>query len=252
MRAIYLVGILVVCLLCAPALVRAQTLRFDDHDPVTFSHPAPARFPIHGMDAARFQTDIDWHRVRRAGVSFAFVKATEGGDHLDPKFRDHWHGAQRAGIPVGAYHFYYFCTSPQAQARWFIRNVPRLKGALPPVLDMEWNPHSPTCTKRPPAGEVQRQMRVFMRILQRHYGQRPIIYTTPGFFRDNALHLLRGEDFWLRSTARTPGEAYPGQAWTFWQYTGTGIVPGVKGRVDINAFAGSRSAWRRWLKARAH
>jgi lysozyme len=34
----------------------------------------------------------------------------------------------------------------------------------------------------------------------------------------------------------------------FWQYTGTGIVPGVEGGVDINVFRGSEGAWRRWLR----
>ena len=38
--------------------------------------------------------------------------------------------------------------------------------------------------------------------------------------------------------------------WTFWQYTGTGTAPGFSGNVDLNAFAGSRAQWNRWLAAR--
>ena len=60
-----------------------------------------------------------------------------------------------------------------------------------------------------------------------------------------------------RALARTRGEVefrdvsvtYPGQRWTFWQYTGTGIVPGIQGDTDINAFAGSAADWARWLQA---
>ncbi len=152
----------------------------------------------------------------------------------------------------GAYHFYYFCTTPEVQAQWFIQNVPRSRGALPPVLDMEWNPFSPTCAKvRPPAAEVQRQMRVWLRIVEAHYGQRPIIYTTPRFYEENNLKSFRGYEYWLRTTAKTPREAFPGQSWKFWQYSATGIIPGIKGDVDLNTFSGSREAWNAWLARRA-
>ena len=132
------------------------------------------------------------------------------------------------------------------------RNVPKRKGMLPPVLDMEWNPFSPTCAHiRPEGAEVRRQMKVFMDILEQHYGQRPIIYTTPGFYKDAGLKRMKGEEFWLRSTAKTPDRAFPGQGWSFWQYSATGVVPGIGVDVDLNVFKGGRDAWTAWLKARA-
>ena len=228
----------------------AQSPRFGDHDPVAWRGTPPWRYPVHGIDVARFQGDVDWARVTRSGIRFAYMKATEGGDLLDPKFTRNWRLAARAGLAHGAYHFYYFCTPPEVQARWFIRNVPRRRGALPPVLDLEWNPFSPTCTTRPPGAEVRRQARVFLDILERHYGQRPVIYTTVEFYRETGIAQLRGYEFWLRSTAQTPDKTYPGQSWTFWQYTGTGIVPGVEGGVDINVFRGRRGQWDTWLSRR--
>jgi lysozyme len=47
-----------------------------------------------------------------------------------------------------------------------------------------------------------------------------------------------------------PSTVYPGQGWSFWQYTGTGAIPGIPGKVDINAFRGSPADWARWLAAR--
>ena len=70
------------------------------------------------------------------------------------------------------------------QADWFIRNVPRVAGALPPVIDVEWNGES-SCKRRPSRARVLEKMQVFMDKLEAHYGQRPIIYTAPDFYRDN-------------------------------------------------------------------
>lgn len=232
-----------------PASPRMFPPRFYDRDPVDFTGRHPGRFAIHGIDLARFQSDVDWRQAHAAGVSFAFIKATEGGDILDPMFKTHRRGAAAAGLPWGAYHFYYFCTPPEVQARWFIRNVPPHPGMLPPVLDMEWNAFSPTCRLRPPGAEIRALARRFMAALEAHYGQRPLLYTTPGFARDTGITRLP-EEFWLRSTAETPARAYPRQRWRFWQYTGTGIVPGIAGETDINVFNGSAADWAAWLAAR--
>ena len=120
----------------------ARTLRdAKPHDGVAAAHT----MPIQGIDVSYWQGDIDWDAVRDAGVRFAFIKATEGGDHLDPKFLENWYAAKRAGIARGAYHFIYWCRPANEQALWFMLNVPPDSDALPPVLDLEWNSASKTC-----------------------------------------------------------------------------------------------------------
>jgi lysozyme len=218
-------------------------MRFADSDPHDWSDRAPWHYPVHGVDVSKYQGDIDWHAVRDSGTAFAFIKATEGGDHTDDRFFDNWAGAARAGLPRGAYHFYYFCRSAAEQAAWFIRHVPRDRTALPPVLDMEWNHKSRTCPKRPDAQTVRSEMATFLAVLGQHYGKRPIVYTTVDFYRDNQLWQFQGAHFWLRSVAGHPSAVYPDQDWAFWQYTGTGVVPGIAGDTDINVFAGSHSQW---------
>lgn len=224
--------------------------QFGDTKPHPWEGRTPATYAVHGIDAARYQGVIDFDAARRAGVSFAWLKGTEGGDRVDPGFAQNLAGARRAGVPVGAYHFYYFCRSAEEQARWFIRNVPRKAGDLPPVLDIEWNHTSPSCKKRPDAATVRQEMHVFIDALTAHYGTRPVIYTTVDFWRENALGKLGNYDFWLRSVAAHPQITYPGARWVFWQYTGSGVVPGVGGEVDINAFNGSPEGWTNWLKVR--
>ena len=43
-----------------------------------------------GIDVSRYQGDIDWNSVHAAGVRFAWIKATEGGDRVDEKFAQNW------------------------------------------------------------------------------------------------------------------------------------------------------------------
>lgn len=223
---------------------------FGDTAPHDWSGRAPDRYAIHGIDASRYQGVIDFEAAKRAGVSFAWLKGTEGGDRVDPGLAQNLAGARRAGVPVGAYHFYYFCRPAAEQARWFIDHIDRQKGDLPPVLDIEWNHTSPSCKKRPDAATVRQEMHVFLDALTAHYGTAPVIYTTPDFWKDNQLGKLGTYDFWLRSVAGHPSETYPGARWIFWQYTGTGVVPGVGGTADLNAFNGSAAGWSNWLKTR--
>ena len=126
--------------------------------------------------------------------------------------------------------------------------MPRDPFALPPVLDMEWNHQSRSCSRKPDAATVRAEATVFLDMLERHYGKRPLVYTTPDFYWDTALGQLPRTQFWLRSVAAHPSERYPGEGWSFWQYTGTGIVPGFARPVDINAFSGSYAQWEKWIE----
>ncbi|MDQ2066930.1 GH25 family lysozyme [Xinfangfangia sp. CPCC 101601] len=229
---------------------RVVSANFGDAKPVDHGGKPPRAYPVHGIDVARYQTQVDWAEARANGVNFAFIKATEGGDRVDEMFKEHWRGAHRAGVLRGAYHFFYHCRPAIEQAQWFIRTVPRAPGMLPPVLDMEWTPFSPTCTIRRTPEEIRRDAAIFLQAVTQHYGQRPILYTSIDFFEDNQMWKVNGADFWLRAVAKHPADLYDGHAWTFWQYTSTGLVPGVAGKVDINVFAGSEAAWQQWLAAR--
>lgn len=208
-------------------------------------HPGVARahsLPIHGIDVSRHQGDIDWHTVARAGTRFAFIKATDGGDHLDPKFRTNWEQSRAAGIPRGAYHFIYWCRPAHEQAAWFAANVPAEPDALPPVLDLEWNNHS-ACKPTLSREEVLEKIRIILAGMEAHTGKVPIIYTDINFHRDILEGVPLDNPMWLRSVAAEPHQRYANRPFAFWQYTQTGTVPGIRGDVDRNAWYGSESDW---------
>ncbi len=218
----------------------------DPHDGVT----AAKRMPVQGIDVSKYQLDIDWREVRKAGTRFAFIKATEGGDLLDSRFRDNWAQSRAAGVPRGAYHFVFWCRPARDQIRWFIRHVPKDPEALPPVLDVEWS-HKTSCP-RPSAEKARAKMREMLRAFEAHYGKKPVIYTDINFHEDVLEGTREFDDypFWIRSVAAKPKERYGDRQWEFWQFTATGRVPGVPGDVDRNAFYGTEKQFRDWVEGR--
>ncbi len=214
---------------------------------------SPYTLPVHGIDVSRYQGEIDWRTVRNAGVAFAFIKATEGGDHKDPFFERNWHAAKAAGIPRGAYHFVYWCRPAIEQVKWYIENVPKDPSALPPVLDVEWNGHSKTCPVKVPAAEARAGMDAILKMLEAHYRKKPIIYTDFTFYMDVLSDgTFQNYPLWVRSIHKAkghPAHRWGSRPWHFWQYTEKKRIPGIRADVDANAFHGSRASWERWLRS---
>ncbi|WP_236846532.1 MULTISPECIES: glycoside hydrolase family 25 protein [unclassified Bosea (in: a-proteobacteria)] len=216
-------------------------------------HPgveAARQYPIQGIDISRWQGEIDWASVKAAGTRFVYIKATEGGDHVDPAFQRNWEGARRAGVPRGAYHFVYWCRPAHEQAVWFKQQIPNDPDALPPVLDLEWNGHSKTCPKKVERSLALEKIRLMLTELEQLTGKKPVIYTDITFHKD----ILEGEfndyPYWIRSTAAKPEVRYNNRPWAFWQFTTTGRVPGIKGDVDRNAFYGNEGEFTGWREGR--
>lgn len=232
-------------------------------EPAAFEsrHPFPVRdatpghhlHDVHGIDIAKYQGDIAWSEVRASGIDFAFIKATEGADRIDDKFAQNWAAAKEAGLPRGAYHFNYWCSPMASQVEWFKRNVPVDPDALPPVLDLEWNSQSPTCPRGVSREIAIPEIQLFVTAMERHYRKRPILYTDINFHRD-VLSDGAFADYpvWVRSVKDLPQARFPGRRWSFWQYSERGAVPGIRGPVDKNAFAGNRAQWRRLVETSFH
>ena len=210
--------------------------------------PDPSRCAIQGIDLSHYQGDIEWSAVARSGIRFAWLKATEGGDYRDPKFRQNWELARSAGVRRGAYLFAYWCRPGADQAAWFISNVPNDPDALPPVLDLEWTPQSRSCPKKPPRDKVLADVKIMLDAMERAYGRRPVIYTAPDFYSDILANEFRDYPFWVRSLDTVPARVYE-RRWLIWQYSSKGSVAGIAGEVDRNCFAGQVDDWERWVRS---
>src|SRR5215510_510293 len=93
-----------------------------------------------GIDVSYYQDTIDWPRVRRAGIHFAFIRLSDGAQLRDAKFATNWAEARRAGVIRGAYQFFRPDQDVVAQADLMIAAMSRQSGDptdLPPAIDVE-------------------------------------------------------------------------------------------------------------------
>ncbi|MEM0999631.1 MAG: glycoside hydrolase family 25 protein [Bacteroidota bacterium] len=201
--------------------------RFEPWDSVA------AAYDVHGIDVSHYQGKINWNKVEKAGVQFAFIKATEGKSIVDPRFARNWKQARKHNILRGAYHFYRPSVHSEEQARLFLSKVQVKPGDLPPVLDLE------VTDGRSPA-IIRKGVRNWMRIVEKETGVRPILYTMPRFADDYLGDALGEYPLWVASLRRRkPQVPRAWKHWTFWQFTHHGRVKGISGDVDRNYFPGT-------------
>ncbi len=204
-------------------------------DFVPLRAPDATRFPVRGIDVSHHQGAVDWSAIPAAGVHFAFIKATEGSDHLDPRFAENWRAAGAAGIPRGAYHFFTFCSPGAAQAAHFLEVVPPGEGELAPIVDVEFTGN---CTSWQDLEVVRDELLRFLDAVRDAHGREPVIYLNRPSFRRIVRGHFPESPLWVRDLVFRPRATQYG-AWRFWQYDDDGRVAGIEGPVDLNVFAGN-------------
>lgn len=196
--------------------------------------PSIVKYPVRGIDISHHQESIDWSKVTEKEIDFVFIKATEGDDFVDHRFTANWANSRKYGISRGAYHFFSFKSSGLAQAHNVIRNVPREKGCIPLVIDLEFGPHS---KKLPPHKQIVRELQSFVAAIERHYNYKPIFYVTYETYNHFVAGNFRNHPIWICDIIKYP-RLKDQREWQFWQYCSRGHVRGIKGFVDLNAFKG--------------
>ena len=192
-------------------------------------HPSDRAFPAQGIDVSHHQGVIDWSELPSQEVDFAYIKASEGGDHRDRAFAVNWAGARRAGIARGAYHFFTLCRSGADQAANFIAAVPAEADALPPAVDLE---HLGNCSASLSREAFHRELGDFLRLVEGHYGKPALLYLTREFDETYGVSARVRRPLWLRSLVVEP--RFGARPWRLWQVSNFRRLRGIEGRVDWN------------------
>ncbi len=193
--------------------------------------PSRSAHPTQGIDVSHHQGEIDWTALPAQGVDFAYIKATEGGDHRDRLFAANWRGAGQAGIRRGAYHFFTLCRPGADQAANVIATVPREADMLPIAVDLEYMGN---CSARPSREQLHGELDAFVRRVEAHFGQPVILYLTREFDEDYQVSATVQRQLWLRSLVVEPG--WTARPWTIWQVSSFHRLDGIDGPVDWNVW----------------
>jgi lysozyme len=195
--------------------------------------PALADGERYGVDVSNHQGEIDWHRVARDDIEFAYIKATEGGDFVDESFDRNWAGAAAAGLDRGAYHFFTLCRPGDEQAANFLDVVPSDTDALPPAVDLEL---AGNCSKRPDRDRVERELGAFLDAVESQIGQTVVLYVGDDFEREYHVRNELDRPIWHRRVLVRPGL----DGWWIWQVQGDATVAGIEGGADLDVMRGAR------------
>lgn len=194
----------------------------------------------YGFDISHYQNkeDIRWDSLsignKSIPLEFVIMRATMGNRSADRHFNDFWALAKKHELIRGAYHFYRADEDPVIQANNFLENVKLESGDLPPILDIEKIP------KRKTNEKLIEDLKIWCRIIEETYGEKPIIYTYYHYYKDFLKGEFDGYPLWLANYNDVPAPS-PDSRWDFWQFTENGIVHGINTKVDLNLYNGS--AW---------
>ena len=202
------------------------------------ANPGSNAASVPGIDVSGHQGNVDWPAWWNEGNRFAYVKATEGTDYINPYFAQQYNGSYDVGMIRGAYHFALPDKSNGTdQANYFVDHgggwSPDGK-TLPGALDIEFNPYGDNCYGMP-GDPMNAWIKDFVDTYHARTGRFPVIYTNTGWWNSCA-----GGDFaancplWISRYASSIGELP--RTWTthtIWQHSSTPI--------DQNLFNGDIS-----------
>lgn len=184
-----------------------------------------------GPDLSVHNGFVNMANVRSSGHSFVLLR--EGyGDVLsypgqkDARFEQNYTNAKNAGLSVGAYHYMYATTVSGArrEAQGFINNLKGKSFDMPIALDIEERSQYNL-----PNSTVESIVKAFMDVCE-GAGYYCLLYSYESFLTAKfSADFRKRYDVWCANITRTPSIAYG-----IHQYSFTGTVSGISGRVDLN------------------
>ena len=206
--------------------------------------PTPTPTWLDGLDVSQWQGTINWTQVAASGKKFAMIRASAGSLTQDTTYAANRPAAKAAGLKVAAYHY----ANPDSavndalnEANWFLQLATPTHGELIPALDVE-------VTNGLSVAAMQAWVSTWLQRVTDVTGVRPMIYTSPNFwatsmgdtrqFADAGYKILWVAHWTSASQPSVPAQSWGGNGWTFWQYTSSGVVPGITGNVDLDRYNG--------------
>lgn len=194
----------------------------------------------YGIDVSHHQGDIDWKAVKKAGIQFAIIRVAgrgwgQAGDlFMDKKAEQNMKGASENGIPFGVYIYSQAITVAEAkeEADYILKAIEGYDVTLPVVFDYEYYTGGRLTTTKPSKQVKTNICLTFCKRVEQA-GYTPMVYANKNFLENsvNAASISQYYPIWLAHY--TTQTAYAGD-YEYWQYSSSGKVDGISGKVDMN------------------
>lgn len=186
-----------------------------------------------GIDVSSWQGDIDFNKLKQAGVEFIIIRVggtrgTNGEYFLDSKFVQNIKAANEYKIPVGIY-FYSYANSLESarkDAAWVLEQIQEYQVDLPIAFDWEeWGSYN---NYHLSFFGLTSMAEEFLKTIEQK-GYQGMLYSSKSYLEK--IWLPTTYDIWLAHyTDQTNYE----KDYKFWQICNNGTVDGIEGAVDIN------------------
>ena len=187
---------------------------------------------VHGIDLSHYQGEVFWEAVgENTKNAYVYLKATEGGNNIDPTYQLNIQLANKYGLKVGSYHFFRPKTNLALQLQNFMTQCRPKDQDLIPMIDIE--------TKSGLSTEAFcDSLHKFLGMVEEAYHQKPLIYTGANFYDHYLVGQLDNYKIMIAQyTSREP-VLKDGRDITMWQYTGKGRINGINTFVDKSRMMG--------------
>ncbi|MCH4147282.1 MAG: glycosyl hydrolase family 25 [Prevotella sp.] len=187
---------------------------------------------IHGIDLSHYQGNVFWEAIGdNSKMAYVYLKATEGGDRVDDKYKENIEIAHRYGLKVGSYHFYRPRIAQETQLANFMAQCRPGDQDLIPMIDIE--------TRSGLSQEAfTDSLFKFLDLIEEAYKQKPLIYVGTNFYNNNLQNKLNDYKIMVAQYTQREPVLSDNRDITIWQYTGKGHINGITGYVDKSRFLG--------------
>jgi len=160
---------------------------------------------LRGIDVSAYQSST----YGTDGLSFVFVKATEGRSYVNPKLTAQTKRGRDAGLVVGFYHFLW-PGNLTAQAEYFVAHAPERAGD---ILAVDWE----TTGDGTHASNAEKD-RFLRKVKELRPDNRVILYCNRNFWLNIDSTSYAGDGLWIADYV-TAGKPRIQAKWRFHQYT---------------------------------
>ena len=188
-----------------------------------------------GVDISHHNGNIDWNIVKaNKKIQFVYIKATEGKTYVDPLYGINFRNARKNELKVGSYHFFRMTSGAHEQFEHFKTVVRREDQDLIPMIDVE-------TTDKHSIKETRDSLRVFLRLVEKYYGVKPMIYGTNRSYNSICGIWFNRYKLYLGRYGKNPPIIPGSEHYLIWQFSESGKIKGFPKNVDLCRFHSQNS-----------